>query len=109
MSTDLASPALHRLHSVISNFRPPSVTESSEGASRAIGGYSLTSDDPAPGSLTVFKSSRGARPQDASTAPYLVSLLSCSARSYLDAYKQRVLRPVSEVVDMETRAGRSSR
>ena len=88
---DLASPALYRLHSVISDFRPPSVGESSEAAlrrllaSRAIGGCSLTSDDPAPGSLTLFQSSRVARPLDASKAPYLVSLLSGSARSYLDA------------------------
>ena len=57
LSTDLASPALRRLHFVISDFRPPSVAESGEVAlrrllaSRAIGGYSLPSDDPAPGSL----------------------------------------------------------
>ena len=38
-------------------------------------------------------------------APYLVSLLSRSARSYLDTNKQRMLRPVSEVVDVETRFG----
>ena len=43
LSTDLASPALRRLHSVISDFRPPSVAESGEAAlrrllaSRAIG------------------------------------------------------------------------
>ena len=43
LSTDLASPALHRLHSVITDFLPPSVTESGEAAlrrlpaSRAIG------------------------------------------------------------------------
>ena len=49
LSIDLASPALYRLHSVISDFRPPSVTESGEAAlrrlhaSRPIGGYSLTS------------------------------------------------------------------
>ena len=54
-STDLASLAFHRLHSVISDFRPPRVTESGEAAlwrllaSRAIGGYSLTADDPAQG------------------------------------------------------------
>ena len=66
-STDLALPALRRLHSVISDFRPPSVTEWGEAAlrrllvRRAIGGSSLTSDDPAPGSLTVFPSSRVAR------------------------------------------------
>ena len=64
--------------------------------SRAIGGYSLASGEPAPGSLTVFQSSRVARPQDASKAPYLGSLLSSSARSYMDAYKQRMLRPVPE-------------
>ena len=58
LSTDLASPALRRLHFIFSDFRPPSVTESGEVAlrrllaSRAIGGYSLTSDDPALGSLT---------------------------------------------------------
>ena len=57
----------------------------------------MTSDDPAPGSLTVFQSSRVARPQDASKAPYSVSLLSSSPRSYLDAHKLRMLRPVSEV------------
>ena len=32
-------------------------------ASRATGGYSLTSDDPARGSLTAFQSTRVARPQ----------------------------------------------
>ena len=52
LSTGLASPALHRLHPVISDFRPESVPESGEAAlrrlleSRAIGCYSLTSDDP---------------------------------------------------------------
>ena len=77
LSTDLAAPAPHRLHSVISDFRPPSFAESGEAAlqrllaSRAIGGYSLTSDDPALGSLTVFQSSRIGRPQDASQAPDL--------------------------------------
>ena len=98
MSTRLASPVLHRLHSVVSDFRPPSVL-----ASRAIGGCSLSSDDHAPGSLTVFQSSRVARPQDASKPPCLVSLLSRSARSHLDTCEQRMLRPVSEVADMETR------
>ena len=81
LSTDLAPSALRRLHSVISDFRPPSVAESGEAAlpglfaSRAFGGYPLTSNDPAPGSLTVFPSSRVARPQDAAN-PYLGSLLS---------------------------------
>ena len=88
------SPALRCLHFVISDFRPASVTESGEAAlrrllaSRAVGGYSLTSDDPALGSLTVFQSSRVARPQ--ATPPHLVSLLNSSARSPLDAYRQRV-------------------
>ena len=115
LCTDLASPALHRLHSVISDFRPPSVTESGEAAlrrllaSRASGGHSTTSDDPAPGSLTVFQSSRVARPQDGSKAPNLVRLLSSSARSFLDTSKQRMLRPVSEVADMETRLGPAGR
>ena len=77
---------------MISDFRPPSVTESGEAALRgllasgAIGGCSLTSDDPAPGSLTVFQSSQVARPQDASKALNIVSLLSSKVRSYLDAY-----------------------
>ena len=72
LSAGLASPAHRRLHSVISDFRPSSVAESGEAAlrrlppSRDIGSHSLTSDDPAPGSLTVFQSTRGARPQDAS-------------------------------------------
>ena len=57
--TDLAFPALHRLRIVISDFRPPSATESGEAAlrrllaSRAVGGYELTSDDPAPGKKLV--------------------------------------------------------
>ena len=73
---------------MIPDFRPPSVTESGEApprrllAIRAIGG---SSEDPVPGSLTVFRSWRVARPQDASKALYLGSLLSISARSYLDA------------------------
>ena len=72
LTTEIASPALHRLHFVICDFRPPSVAESGEAAlrrllaSRAIGSYSSTSDDPAPGSPTVFQSSRVVRPQDAS-------------------------------------------
>ena len=57
----------------------------------------------------MFQSSRAASPQDASRAPYFVSLLSTSARSYLDAYKQRTLRPVSEVVDMEIGLGPACR
>ena len=63
LSIDLASPALRRHHSVISDFKPPSVVESGEpalrrlSASRAVGGYALTSDNPAPGSLSVFQSS----------------------------------------------------
>ena len=36
LSTDLASPALHRLHFVISDFRPPSVAESGEAALRRL-------------------------------------------------------------------------
>ena len=66
------SPALHRVYSVISEIRPPSVAESGEAAlrrllaSRAIGGYSVTSDNRTPGLPTVFQSSRAARPQDAS-------------------------------------------
>ena len=110
MSTDLPSPALRRLHSVISDFRPPSVTESGEAAlrrlhaSRPIGGYSLTSDDPAPASLTVFQSSRvdhGMRQK----LPHLESPLRSSVRSYLDTYEQRLLGAVSEVADMDTRLG----
>ena len=100
LSTGLPSPALHRLHSAISYFIPPSGIESGEAgrrllASRGIGGFAMTSDDPAPGSLIVFQSSRDARPQDASKALYLVSVLSSLARV--------TLRPVSEV------AGQSSR
>ena len=41
--------------------------------------------------------------QDASKASYFGSMLSSSARSYLVACKQRTLRPVSEVADIETR------
>ena len=62
LSTGLASLALRRLPFVISDFRPPSVTESNKPlfrkipANRAFGVYLLTSDDPAPGSQTVFSS-----------------------------------------------------
>ena len=38
-----------------------------------------------------------------------VSLLSGSARSHLDTYKQRLLRPVSEVPDVESLLGRAGR
>ena len=69
----------------------------------------MTSDDPAPGSPTVFQSSRVARPRDASEALYLGSLLSSSGRPNLDAYKQRMLRPVSEVADIETWLGPAGR
>ena len=44
-----------------------------------------------------------ARPQDASRALDHLSLLSGSARSHLDAYKQRMLHPVSEVAEVEAR------
>ena len=36
LSNDLSSPALHRLHSVISDCRPPSGTESGEAALRRL-------------------------------------------------------------------------
>ena len=72
MSTDLASPALRRLHLVISDLRPLAALRRLF-TSRAIGGHSLTSDDLAPRSPTVFQSSRVARPQDASKAPNHVS------------------------------------
>ena len=36
LSNDLASPAFHRLHSAISDFRPPSVTESGEAVHRRL-------------------------------------------------------------------------
>ena len=103
LSTGQRPPALRHLHLVISDFRPPCVTESGEAAprrllgSRANGCYSLTSHVPAPGSLTVFQSSRVARPLDASKAPHLMSLLCFSDRSYLDALKQCMLRHVSEL------------
>ena len=61
----------------------------------------MTSDDPASGSRTVFQSSRLARPQDASKASDLLSLMSSSARLYLDTHKQCVLRSVSDVAHME--------
>ena len=65
LSIDLASPVRHRLHPVIFDFRPPSVSESGEEAlrrllgSRAIGGYLFTSDDPAPRPLIVFPVTAG--------------------------------------------------
>ena len=97
------------------DFMPPCGSKFGEAAlrrllaSRVIGGYSVTSDDPAPWSLTEFQSSRAARPQDALKAPYFGSLLSSSTRSHLDAYKQRMLSSVPEVADMEPRLGPTSR
>ena len=87
---------------MISDFRPPRVTESCEAvlrrllASCAIGGCSQSC-------------ARVARPQDASKAPCFVPLLSSSARSYLNTKKQRMLRTVSEVAFMETQLGPASR
>ena len=69
----------------------------------------LTSDDLALGSVIVFQSTRVARPQAASEAPYHVSLLSSSVRSYLNTQKQRMRRTVSEVADMESRLGQANR
>ena len=115
LSTNLVPPALPRLHSMISDFRPPSGTESGEAAlwrllvCRALGGYSPTSNDAALGWLAVFQSLRVARPQDASKAFYLGSSLSCATPSSLDVCKQRMLRPVSEVADMETWLGPAGR
>ena len=43
--------------------------------------------------------------QDASRGPNLVSLLSSSGRSYLDAFMQRMLRLDSEVADIKARPG----
>ena len=97
LSTDLAQPALRlALRRLL--------------AIRDIGGYSLISDGLALGLLTIFRSSRVARPQDDSKALQPGSLLGISARSYFYAKKkQRVLRPVSEVADMETRLGLAAR
>ena len=64
MSIDPASPTRHRLHTMISDFTPPSVYGSGEAALRRL------------------------------QAPNLVSLLSSSARVHLDMYKKRMLRPV---------------
>ena len=69
----------------------------------------MTSDALASGSQTVFQSSQFTRPQDASKAPHLGSLLSGSARFCLDAKKQRMLRPGSEVADMENLLGPTCR
>ena len=68
----------------------------------------MTSDDPAPGSLTVFQS-RVDRPQDASKALDLLLSLGSAARSFLDTYRRRMLRHVSEVADMEARLGPARR
>ena len=110
LSADLPPPALRRLHSVISDVRPPSATESGEAAlrrllaSRDSGCHSLTSEDPVPGSLTVFQSTRVA-PLDASKATLFGSLLGSSARSYSDAHKQRTLRLVSDIAVVVVRLG----
>ena len=55
------STTLHRFHHAITDFKQPSGSESSEAvlrrllASRVVGGRTMTSDDPAPGSLIVFQ------------------------------------------------------
>ena len=72
-------------------------------------GYSLTSDDPAVGSLTFSNLRELLDHRMRQKAPYFVSLLSSSARSYLDTSQQRMLRPVSEVADIETRLGLAGR
>ena len=65
---------------------------------------SLSSSPLLGGSFIVFQSSRGARRlHDAPTALALLSLLSSSARSYLDTYQQGMLRTVAEVADTEAR------
>ena len=113
LSADLAPPAPRRLHSTVSDFTSPSVTESGEAAlrgvhaSRAFGGYPLTSDDLTPGSLTVFPSPRVARPQDAAKALHFGSLVSSSVRIQLDASQQRMLRPVCDTETQLGPAGRS--
>ena len=72
---------------MISDFRPPSVTDSDEAAvrrlfaSRAIGGYSLTSDDPTPGVANRVPIIASGSTTGCLKAPFLVSLLSSSARS----------------------------
>ena len=63
----------------------------------------MTSDDPASGSRTVFQSSRLARPQDASKASDLLSLMSSSA-PLVSAWIRTSsvwLRSVSDVAHME--------
>ena len=52
----------------------------------------MTSDDPAPGSVTVPQSPRVARPQAASSALCVIA-----------TFTQRMHRPVSEIADIETR------
>ena len=90
------------------------MTESGEAAlrrllaSRAIGGYSLTSDDPASESLTVVQPSRVARPQDASEALDLESLLSSSALTRMRGGIVCFV-PFSEVADVEAQLGPAGR
>ena len=86
LSTDLASPALCRLHFVISDLRPPSVTESGSAlrrllASRAIGGHPSTSDDPAPG-----VAGRVPVAASCSTTGCLTSSLFCVTAEWLNSF-----------------------
>ena len=57
----------------------------------------------------MCQSVRGARPQDASRALDRLSSWSGFARLYPDTFKQRMLRPVSQVADMEARLGPAGR
>ena len=72
-------------------------------ASRPVGGYSLSTGDPAPGSLTAYQSvivSCSTRLDCAASASLLVGLVSNSVRGYLDAYQQSILRPSNDVEEV---------
>ena len=72
-------------------------------ASRPVGGYSLSTCDPAPGSLTAYQSvivSCSTRLDCAASASLLVGLVSNSVRGYLDAYQQSILRPSNDVEEV---------
>ena len=69
----------------------------------------MTSDNLTLGCFTLFQSWRVVRPQDASKAHALLSLLSSSACPDLDTNQQLLLRLVAKVADMEARLGLTGR
>ena len=84
-------PTLHCVHVAILDLKQPSGSRIWRGT--------MTSDDPAPTSPSVFQSSRAALQQDATKSPELVPRLSRSARSHEVAGVDTRLEPAGRNFD----------